>query len=88
MTAYAHAEKGAPTHRMRRKLLPHSCDSEASGMKTFSSQEDAQADIDFNNSCHEFCVVNTKNGQMFAIDGVGETEASTVGLILFQLANW
>ena len=34
MTAYAHAEKGAPTHRMRRKLLPHSCDSEASGMKT------------------------------------------------------
>lgn len=61
---------------------------EASGMKTFSSQEDAQADIDFNNSCHEFCVINTKNGQMFAIDGVGETEASTVGLILFQLANW
>ena len=60
----------------------------ASGMKTFSSQADAQADIDFSNSCHEFCIVNTKNGQMFAIDGVGEEEAAQVGFVIIQLKDW
>ncbi len=60
----------------------------ASGMKTFSSRADAQADIDFNNKCHEFCIVNTKNGQMFAIDGVGAEEAAQVGFIIIQLKDW
>lgn len=61
---------------------------EASGMKMFNSQEDANADIDFSNTCQEFCIVNTKKGQIFAIDGVGETEASMVDSILIQLKNW
>ncbi len=60
----------------------------ASGMKTFSSQADAQADIDFSNKCHEFCIVNTKNAQMFAIDGVGVEEATQVGAIIIQLKDW
>ena len=34
MTAYAQAEKGAPMQRMRRKRLPHSCDSDASGINS------------------------------------------------------
>lgn len=61
---------------------------EASGMKTFSSREDALADVDFNNTCHEFCIINTKNGEIFSIDGVGETEASKAGSIITQLKDW
>lgn len=61
---------------------------EAAGMKTFSSIEDQQADMDFSNNCHEFCIVNPAKGKMFAIDGIGYDEAQKLGSIFEQLKDW
>lgn len=60
----------------------------ASGYKSYESMEDANADMDFENSCHEFCILNTKNGQIFAIDGIGDSEAKNINSIIEQLQDW
>ena len=56
--------------------------------KTFEKMEDAQADIDFFNTCQDFCIVNPYNNQIFAISGVGTEEANRLGEIFAQLENW
>ena len=60
----------------------------ASGMKKFASMEDAQADIDFSNTCQEFCIVNPKTNQVFSINGIGDKEAEKIPDILKQLLDW
>ena len=61
---------------------------EASGSKTFSNMEDAQADISFSNMCHEFCVVNPKINEIFSIDGIGDAEIAKIESIIEQLKAW
>lgn len=61
---------------------------EASGSKTFDNMDDANADIEFSNTCHEFCIVNPSKNEIFAIDGVGYEEAEKVGSIIEQLKDW
>lgn len=61
---------------------------EASGIKQFDSMEDAQADVNFSNTCREFCIVNPAKNQIFAIDGIGNEEAAQLGSIFEQLKDW
>lgn len=60
----------------------------AFGSKTFETMKDANLDMDFENTCHEFCIVNTKYGQVFSIDGLGTNEASNISTIIEQLKDW
>lgn len=61
---------------------------EATGMKTYDSQEDAKAAIDFSNKCQEFCIVNPNTNEIFTIDGIGNKEAAKLSSIFEQLKNW
>lgn len=60
----------------------------ASGYQSYDSMEDAKSSVDFENTCHEFCIVNTKKGQIFSIDGIGENEADQLSSIIDQLQDW
>lgn len=66
----------------------YALDASGSGMMTFSTMEEAQAHVNFSNTCHEFCIINPKNNEIFAIDGVGYEEAERLGEIFTQLENW
>lgn len=61
---------------------------EAAGMKTFASMDEANADVDFSNTCHEFCIVKPDTNQVFSIDGIGYDEASKLDKIFEQLKDW
>lgn len=58
------------------------------GMEQFKTMEDAQASIDFSNTCQEFCIVNPATNEIFTIDGIGEKEAAKLPNIMEQLKNW
>lgn len=60
----------------------------ASGYSSYATMEEANAAVNFENSCHEFCILNTKNGQIFAIDGIGDSEAKNISSIIEQLQDW
>ncbi len=60
----------------------------ASGSKTFSTMEEAQADVDFSNICQEFCIIHPIKNQVFTINGIGYDEATKLGSIFEQLKDW
>lgn len=60
----------------------------ATGFHKYSSKQEAETSIKFANLCHEFCVINPKKEEIFAIDGVGEEEAQKLDLILEALLTW
>lgn len=60
----------------------------SSGLQSFETMEDAQAEVNFSNTCHEFCIINPKNNEIFAIEGTGLEEAKKLPDIIEQLRNW
>ena len=42
----------------------------------------------FDEMCNTFCIVNTKNNEIFSINGVGDNEARKISSILEQLKDW
>lgn len=58
------------------------------GAQRFSSMEEAQKDVNFNNLCHEFCIVNPKSNELFYFDGIGEEEAAKLPTLFADLKNW
>lgn len=58
------------------------------GIQTFTSKEEAQNYIDFNDLCKEFCIVNPNKKEIFYIDGVGEAEATKLPYIFDSLKTW
>lgn len=58
------------------------------GIQTFTSKEEAQNDVDFNDMCQAFCIVNPNKNEIFYIDGVGEAEAAKLPYIFDNLKTW
>ena len=58
------------------------------GVRTFTNMKEAQADIEFNRLCEEFCIVNPSKSEIFSINGVGEEEAARLSYIFDNLKDW
>ncbi len=76
--------KDNPSYSEKYNFYPQS----VLGMKQFDTMEDAQASVDFSNTCQEFCIVNPATNEIFTIDGIGETEAAQLPSIMEQLKDW
>lgn len=76
--------KNDPTYSEQFNFYPE----QASGMKTYSTMEEAQTAINFSNTCQEFCIINTETNQIFTINGIGDSEAAKLPEIFEQLKDW
>lgn len=54
----------------------------------FRSRQEAEAEIEFNNLCHEFCLINPRKQELFYINGIGEKEAELLTDIFKTLQSW
>ena len=60
----------------------------SSGFIKVKNAKEARTIMKFDEMCNTFCIVNTKNNEIFSINGVGDNEARKISSILEQLKDW
>ena len=56
--------------------------------RSFSSKKEAEEEMAFTNTCHEFCIVNPSKNELFFIKGLSADGGSKLPTVFADLKSW